>query len=89
MIVALAAICLAFHPRPEAADSKPLFESSILFPEEPHAWCRIPSIVVSKNGVVLAFAERRIGSVDDYGHDSESVLRRSFDNRSWVAEGNR
>jgi sialidase-1 len=33
---------------------------------------------------VLAFAERRIGTAHDYGHDSESVLRRSFDSgKTW------
>jgi sialidase-1 len=34
--------------------------------------------------VVLAFAERRIGTNHDWGHDSESVLRRSFDHgKTW------
>jgi sialidase-1 len=60
------------------------FTNQILFPEEPHAWYRIPSLVISKSGTVLAFAERRIGTAHDYGHDSESVLRRSFDGgKTW------
>ena len=64
--------------------AEPEFTNQILFPEEPHAWYRIPSLVIAKSGVVLAFAERRIGTAHDYGHDSESVLRRSFDSgKTW------
>src|SRR5688572_32884048 len=67
---------------PETAS--PFLDDQVLFPEEPHAWYRIPSIVVAKSGVVLAFAERRIGTNHDWGHDSESVLRRSFDHgKTW------
>jgi len=62
----------------------PLFRESILFPPEPHSWYRIPSIVVARSGVVLAFAERRIGTSHDYGRDGESVLRRSLDHgKTW------
>ena len=40
--------------------------------------------MVAKSGVVLAFAERRIGTSHDYGRDGESVLRRSFDHgKTW------
>jgi sialidase-1 len=61
-----------------------LFETAVLFPPEPHSWFRIPSIVVARSGVVLAFAERRIGTHHDYGRDGESVLRRSFDHgKTW------
>jgi sialidase-1 len=67
------------------AEKQPAFlDDQVLFPEEPHAWYRIPSIVVAKSGVVLAFAERRLGTNHDWGHDSESVLRRSFDHgKTW------
>jgi sialidase-1 len=68
-----------------AADATtPFLQQSILFPPEPHSWYRIPSIVVARSGVVLAFAERRIGTSHDYGRDGESVLRRSFDHgKTW------
>ncbi len=67
-----------------AETAPPFLDDQVLFPEEPHAWYRIPSIVVAKSGVVLAFAERRLGTNHDWGHDSESVLRRSFDNgKTW------
>jgi sialidase-1 len=69
---------------PIAEKQPPFLDDQVLFPEEPHAWYRIPSIVVAKSGVVLAFAERRLGTNHDWGHDSESVLRRSFDNgKTW------
>jgi sialidase-1 len=71
-------------PLNSRAQSAPAFTNQVLFPEEPHAWYRIPSLVISKQGTVLAFAERRIGTAHDYGHDSESVLRRSFDGgKTW------
>jgi sialidase-1 len=69
---------------PVAETSPPFLDDQVLFPEEPHAWYRIPSIVVARSGVVLAFAERRLGTNHDWGHDSESVLRRSFDHgKTW------
>ncbi len=69
---------------PAAETSPPFLDDQVLFPEEPHSWYRIPSIVVAKSGVVLAFAERRIGTSHDYGRDGESVLRRSFDHgKTW------
>ena len=62
--------------QPQLAEtSAPFLDDQVLFPEEPHAWYRIPSIVVAKSGVVLAFAERRIGTNHDWGHDSESSDR--------------
>lgn len=42
-------------------------------------WYRIPSLTVAANGTVLAFASRRKGSVDDFRHESDVVLRRSVD----------
>ena len=69
---------------PQGSSAKPEFSEQVIFPEETHAWYRIPSLVTSKNGVLLAFAERRIGTAHDYGHDSEQCLRRSFDNgKTW------
>ena len=50
-----------------------------LFTHQGKDWYRIPSLVVSPKGVVLAFASRRKGSVGDFGHDTDVVLRRSLD----------
>ncbi|MBM3739874.1 MAG: exo-alpha-sialidase [Acidobacteria bacterium] len=44
---------------------------------------RIPAMVVSKRGTILAFCEARKGSSADHG-DIDLVLKRSFDNgRTW------
>lgn len=66
-----------------AAD--PPCERQVLFPKDGATVCRIPSLVVAKDGVVLATADRRIGSNHDWGHDTEIVLRRSTDGgRTWL-----
>jgi sialidase-1 len=45
---------------------------------------RIPSLLVTPKGTLLAFAEARIEKGDDHGH-IETVLRRSFDGgRTWT-----
>jgi len=55
-----------------------------VFVHEGKDWYRIPSVVVSKKGVVLAFASRRKGSVHDFGHETDVVLRRSLDGgKTW------
>jgi len=47
-------------------------------------WYRIPSLVVGKEGAVLAFASRRKGGLGDFGHDTDVVLRRSLDGgKTW------
>ena len=69
MATAAASVCSA----------EPICEKQVLFPKEGATVCRIPSLVVTKNGVVLATGDRRIGSNHDWGHDTEIVLRRSVD----------
>jgi len=59
--------------------AEPFFEHVDVFGIEGKDVHRIPAIVVSKNGTVLAFCNRRIDSVADQGNDSQLVLRRSFD----------
>ncbi len=54
-------------------------DTSDVFAHEEKDWYRIPSLVVAKGGVVLAFASRRKGSLGDFGHESDVVLRRSTD----------
>jgi hypothetical protein len=67
------------------AAAEPICEKQVLFPKEGATVCRIPSLVVTKNGVVLATADRRIGSNHDWGHDTEIILRRSVDGgRTWL-----
>ncbi|WP_369222313.1 exo-alpha-sialidase [Streptomyces sp. R39] len=62
-------------------------EASIPFRagDEGYASFRIPAVVVSRAGTVLAFCEGRVGSAADYGH-IEIVLKRSGDGgRTWTA----
>jgi sialidase-1 len=60
-------------------------ETSIVFEQsEPYGY-RIPSVVISQRGTVLAFAERRIGLHDHAQNDI--VLKRSLDQgRTWGPE---
>lgn len=70
---------------PAALATDPRCETQVLFPKDGATVCRIPSLVVAKDGVVLATADRRIGSNHDWGHDTEIVLRRSTDGgRTWL-----
>jgi len=56
-------------------DEKDIFTSG----QEGYHTFRIPSIIVSKTGVVLAFCEGRVENYSDYGN-IDLVLKRSFDN---------
>jgi len=62
------------------AEFPPHVKEATVFAHKGTDWYRIPSIVVSPKGVVLAFASRRKGSLGDFGHESDVVLRRSLDN---------
>ncbi|UCM89840.1 sialidase family protein [Streptomyces marincola] len=71
------------------------FEEQVLFRadlEEGYACFRIPAVVSTADGTLLAFAEGRRDNCDDAG-DIDLVLKRSFDNgRTWgplqlIAEG--
>ena len=63
---------------------QPFFEQVDVFGVEGRDVHRIPAMVISNNGTVLAFCNRRIGSAADQGHDAHLVLRRSFDEgRTW------
>lgn len=78
-------VIAAFTGLASLSAAAPLCEKQVLFPEDGATVCRIPSLVVAKNGVILATADRRIGSNHDWGHDTEIVLRRSDDGgRSWL-----
>ena len=51
--------------------------------EAGYAGFRIPSLCVAPNGTLLAFAEGRVGDMDDWG-DIDLVVKRSTDNgRTW------
>jgi len=65
---------------------QPLFEQTEVFVsgQEGYHTYRIPSLIVTKKGTLLAFAEGRKNSRSDTG-DIDIVLRRSLDNgRTWL-----
>lgn len=72
------------EPPVETPRAKPLFEKIDVFPMKGKDVHRIPSLAVSRRGVVLAFADLRKGSRSDWAHDIDIVLRRSFDGgKTW------
>jgi sialidase-1 len=57
-----------------------------LFAKQGKRFFRIPGIAVSKEGTLLAFAGERKGSIGDFGHDTDVVVRRSTDGGvTWTA----
>ncbi len=54
-------------------------EQTDLFVHAGKDWYRIPSIAAVGEKTVLAFASRRKGSLGDFGHETDVVLRRSID----------
>jgi sialidase-1 len=64
----------------------PFLESKELFPATTNHYYHIPGLVITRQGSVLAYAERRNTNAHDWG-DIQVVLRRSTDGgRSWGAE---
>ncbi len=69
----------------EAEKKEALFNQMILFAGGEHGYkCyRIPALVVSTRGTILAFCEARRNSCSDFG-DIDIALKRSFDNgKTW------
>ncbi|MGP4016253.1 exo-alpha-sialidase [Saccharopolyspora sp. 5N708] len=96
--VLLAALLVGLPPGSGMAAepaAPPFVDEQVLFKEQDfgYACFRIPAVVRTSGGVVLAFAEGRVGDCGDDG-DIDIVLRRSTDGgRSWgpqqvVSEGN-
>jgi len=69
------AISTALCQKDPFFDEKDIFTSG----QEGYHTFRIPSLIVSTTGVILAFCEGRVESHSDYGN-IDLVLKRSFDN---------
>ncbi|MFW6336512.1 MAG: sialidase family protein [Phycisphaeraceae bacterium] len=55
-----------------------------LFSHEGADFYRIPGLLTTRDGTLLAFCQHRKESVSDFGHESDGVLRRSTDGgRTW------
>jgi sialidase-1 len=67
------------------SNREPYLSQETLFMNTPGCYYRIPSIVVTENNTVLAFCNRRVGSVADFVPEQNLVLRRSVDGgQSWL-----
>ena len=84
---ALSLLVLTGLTQSAAAAPKPSFEQQVLFKaanEQGYACFRIPAVVRSKAGSLLAFAEGRVDNCGDTG-DIDLVLKRSADGgRTWT-----
>ncbi|WP_316811827.1 sialidase family protein [Pedobacter heparinus] len=69
---------------PKHAGSKILFDSSSVFaPGGAYASMRIPALIMSKKGTLLAFCEGRVGTASDWA-DMDLLMRRSTDGgKTW------
>ena len=69
----------------QSTSEQPFFEIVDVFPAEGRPIHRIPSLVVTPKGTVLAFADRRKAGRGDWGKETDVVLKRSLDGgRTWV-----
>src|SRR5689334_15223540 len=79
-----ALIVLAFVASAHSAE--PLFEQADVFPAREHGYhhVRIPGMVVTQKGTILAYGEARHGEAANDWADIDIVLRRSEDGgKSW------
>ena len=84
LVCTLAGGCAVRTPRP-SYDGRPIFEEQAVFVsgEGGYHTYRIPSLMVTPKGTLLAFCEGRKNSAADYG-DIDILLRRSCDyGRTW------
>ena len=82
--ILLSAVLLLSIPGTALAD-KPFFEESEPFVNEGRANYRIPSLVIAKDGTIIAFANRRIDTILDGAPEKDLVLRRSMDKgKTWL-----
>src|SRR5882762_8330493 len=73
-------VCLAFFVAMSVYAAAPLFEKTMLWEQDTtgYAMYRIPGVVVTKAGTVLAYVEARKSARTDWG-ESAIVMRRSTD----------
>ena len=63
---------------------KPFFEKTDVFLPDQGFGVRLPGLLVTRGGPVLAICQRRKGAMIDYGHDTDILVQRSADSgRTW------
>lgn len=86
IIASLVYLCLTtscYNEDPSIADLPVMTGKPYSIHSDGYAFFRIPSMVITKNGTILAFAEGRVNSVADQG-DIDIVLKRSTDRgKTW------
>jgi sialidase-1 len=57
----------------------------MIFENDDHNWYRIPSLVTTPKGTLIATCDQRKGSYQDHGQDTDVVMRRSTDGgKTWT-----
>jgi sialidase-1 len=83
-LIALTFIAFGCKTTKTLSSNAPLLDSSIVFePGGPYASMRIPALVITKKGTLLAFCEGRIGTASDWA-DMDMIMKRSTDGgKTW------
>lgn len=72
-----------FSEKGQTAGS-PFFEKTSVFLPDQGFGVRLPGLLVTSGGPVLAVCQRRKGAMIDYGHDTDILVQRSVDDgRTW------
>ena len=84
ILIALVFISFGCKTSRTLTSNAPLFDSTLVFePGGPYASTRIPALVITKKGTLLAFCEGRIGTASDWA-DMDMIMKRSTDGgKTW------
>jgi sialidase-1 len=85
-LAALALVAWTTDPTPKPTPAEPVFETvaTVFEPGTTYATTRIPALVSSKKGTLLAFCEARVQNAGDWA-DMDILLRRSVDGgKTWL-----
>lgn len=86
LLIAIGFIVYGCKTTSTLASKAPLFDSTLVFePGGIYASMRIPALVITKKGTLLAFCEGRIGTASDWA-DMDMIMKRSRDGgKTWEA----
>lgn len=86
LLIVISVFVFACKTTHTITSSAPLFDSTVVFaPAGEYASMRIPALVITKKGTLLAFCEGRINTASDWA-DMDMIMRRSTDGgKTWGA----